>query len=71
MVSRLFAYFIYHGIHYNEYIGMGKVPDYRPPPNTDPLSYLSNYKIYQKIIYTRTVSNLMKNKNKYFVFKNM
>ena len=39
----------------------GKVPDYQPPPNTDPLSYLSNYKIYQKIIYTRTVSNLMIN----------
>ena len=30
---------------------MGKVSDYRPPPNTDPLSYLRNYKRYQKIIY--------------------
>ena len=40
-------------------------------PYTDPLSYLSNYKRYQKIIYTRTVSNLMKNKNKYFVLKNI
>ena len=38
---------------------------------TDPLSYLSNYKRYQKIIYTRTVSNLMINMNTYFVFKNM
>ena len=47
------------------------MPDYRPPPNTDPLSYLSNYKRYQKIIYTRTVSNLMINMNKYFVLKNM
>ena len=28
---------------------IGKVPDYRPPPNTDPLSYLSNYKRYQKL----------------------
>ena len=41
--------------------------DYRPPPNTDPLWYLSNYKRYQKIIYTRTFSNLMINMNKYFV----
>ena len=31
---------------------MGKVSEYRPPPNADPLSYLSNYKRYQKIIYT-------------------
>ena len=38
---------------------------------TDPLSYLINYKRYQKIIYTRTVSNLMINMNKYFVLKNM
>ena len=45
----------------------GKVPYYRPPPNTDPLSYLSNYKRYQKIIYTRTVSNLMITMNKYFI----
>ena len=36
-------------------------------PITDPLSYLSNNKIYQKIIYTRTVSNLMINMNMYFV----
>ena len=50
---------------------MGKFPDYRPPPITDPLSYLSNYNIYQNIIYTRTVSNLMKNMNKYFVLKNI
>ena len=50
---------------------LGEVPDYRPPPNTDPLSYLSNYKRYQKIIYTRTVSNLMINLNKYFVLKNI
>ena len=48
-----------------------KVYDYRPPPNTDHLSYLSNYKRYQKIIYTRTVSNVMINMNKYFVLKNI
>ena len=49
----------------------GKFPDYRPPPNTDPLLYLSNYKRYKKIIYTRNVSNLIINMNTYFVFKNM
>ena len=38
---------------------------------TDPLSYLSNYKRYKKIIYTRTVSNLMINMNKYFVLTNI
>ena len=36
-------------------------------PITDPLSYLSNYKSYQQIIYTRTVVNLIINMNKYFV----
>ena len=47
------------------------------PPNIDPLSYLSNYKIYLKktfiyiYIYTRTVNNVMVNKNKYFVFQNI
>ena len=50
---------------------MGQVPDYRPLPNTNPLSYLSNYKRYQKIIYTLTVSNLMINMNKYFFFLNI
>ena len=40
-------------------------------PITDPLSYLSKYKSYQKIIYTRTVSNLMIHMNKYFVLKNI
>ena len=40
-------------------------------PITDPLSYLSNYKRYQKIIYTLTVSNLMINMKKYFVLKNI
>ena len=50
-------------------IDYGKVPDYRPPPNTDPL--LSNYKRYQKIIYTRIVSNFMIHMNKYFVLTNM
>ena len=40
-------------------------------PITDPLSYLSNYKRYTKIIYTRTVSNLMINMNNYFVLTNM
>ena len=33
-------------------ISIGEVSDYRPPSNTDPLSYLSNYKIYKKMIYT-------------------
>ena len=37
--------------------------------DTDHLSYLSNYKIYHKII--RIVSNLMINMNKYFVLKNI
>ena len=41
------------------------------PPNTAPLSYLSNYKRYKKIIYTLTVSNLMINMNKYFVLTNI
>ena len=40
-------------------------------PITDPLSYFSNYKRYIKIIYTRTVSNLMIHVNKYFVLKNI
>ena len=40
-------------------------------PITDPLSYLSDYKRYQKIIYKLTASNLMINKNNYYVFKKM
>ena len=46
---------------------VGEIPRLPTPTNTDPLSYLSNYKRYQKIIYTRTVSNLMINMNKYFI----
>ena len=57
-------------LHMNTHI-YGKVSDYRPSPNTDPLSYLGNYKRYQKIIYTLIVSNLMINMNRYFVLKNM
>ena len=44
----------------------------RTPHNTDPLSYINNYKIYKKkYIYTRTVINVMVCINKYFVFKNI
>ena len=50
---------------------IGESPRLPTPPNTDPLSYLSNYKRYQKIIYTRTVSNLMIHMNKYFVLTNI
>ena len=50
---------------------VGESPRLPTPPNTDPLSYLSNYKRYQKIIYTRTVSNLMIHMNKYFVLTNI
>ena len=31
---------------------VGESPRLPTPPNTDPLSYLSKYKSYQKIIYT-------------------
>ena len=40
-------------------------------PNTDTLLYLSIYKRYQKIIFSQTVSNLILNKNKCFVFQNI
>ena len=54
---------------YESYSVLGESPRLPTRPNTDPLWYLSNYKRYQKIIYTRTFSNLMINMNKYFVLK--
>ena len=52
-------------------LSRGKSPITDPLLIPTPYPYLSNYKRYQKILYTRTVSNLMIHMNKYFVLTNI
>ena len=49
-IYKLLVGFTYTGVQLiYSYINI-KVSDYLPTPNTDPHSYLNNYKIYQNII---------------------